>query len=144
METRSSVLFIAGALLIVACSALAVGWRNVAEEATARTAQCERRQRTRVADIPRIVVGIDIQYRGEPVISVAELRDIRTPHITALYQRLRRERRTSCDVAHVCLDNLVVLELVASIDDISTNLIIRTAWAAGYDIIASPPRNTTW
>lgn len=137
---------IAAVVLIIACTALAVGWKNVAEQAVARTAQCEARQKKRVADIPRIVVGLDIKYRGEVVLPTADVRNFASPTvpITPLYQRLVRDRRTTCDVAHVCLDNLVVLELVASLDHISTELIVRTAWAAGYDIIKSPPRNTTW
>jgi hypothetical protein len=145
METRNIMLVAAGVILIVACTALARGWMQVAEQAAVETQKCEGRQRKRVADIPRIVVGNDIVYRGEVVVSVASLRDGHAvARIAPLYHRLRRDRRTDCDASLVCLDNLIVLELVTSLDTTLANQIVNTAWAAGYDVIASAPRNNTW
>ena len=144
METRNILLVAAGAILIIACTALARGWMQVAENAALETQKCEGRQRKRVADIPRIVVGTDIVYRGEALISVDKARSQSLARIDALYDRLKRDRRTDCDASLVCLDNLIVLELVTSLDTPLANLIVNTAWAAGYDVIASSPRNNTW
>jgi hypothetical protein len=142
---RNIMLVAAGGILIVACTALARGWMQVAEKAAVETQKCEGRQRKRVADIPRIVVGHDIVYRGESLVPVASLRNGNaTAKIDPLYHRLRRDRRTDCDASLVCLENLVVLELVTSLDTDLANLIVNTAWAAGYDVIAASPRNNTW
>ncbi|MDQ3340377.1 MAG: hypothetical protein M4D80_34905 [Myxococcota bacterium] len=144
METRNILLVVAGFVLIVACVALARGWMQVAEQAGVETQKCESRQRKRVADIPRIIVGTDIVYRGEALISVNALRSRSVARIDELYDRLKLDRRTDCDASVVCLDNLIVLELVTSLDAQLANLIVNTAWAAGYDVIASSPRNNTW
>jgi len=146
MESKNLFLVIAGLALVIACSALALGWMKVAEDAGAEVQRCEARQRKRVADIPRITIGIDITYRDKPIVSVADLRNLDAPgiKIDVLFEILDKERRKTCDASHICLDNLLVLETVAEIDSRIVNRIVRTAWAAGFDIVMAPPRNNTW
>lgn len=146
METRNLVLAAAGVALIVACCALAMGWMRVAEDAAAETQLCERKNRRRVAEIPRIVVGTHIAYQNEVLLPVDAVRheDAPTFKIDVLYERLQRDHRENCDASHVCLDNLVVLVLEGEIESRIVNKIINTAWAAGFDIVASPQRNKTW
>ena len=143
METRNLALAIAGIVLIVACSALALGWKGVAEDAMRQTEAYKAKQRKRVVDLPRIVVSFnDITFRGEPMAKLTELNT--DGGLDKLLRRLEGERRTDCDVAHVCLDNIVVLESLLGPGTMGLEKLVRTAWAAGYDIIESPPRNETW
>ena len=146
METRNLVLVAAGITLIAACCLLASGWSKVAEDAAIATERCELRQRKRVADIPRLTVGRDIVYRDEVLISVENLQRRGLGWtISELYERLERDRRTDCDPSRLCLDNMVALELTAGLDSTLVESIVRTAWAAGYDIVSTPPPNPrTW
>jgi hypothetical protein len=129
--------------LIVASIVLSTGWMKAAEQADTKTQQCEARQRKRVIDIPRITVGLNIEYRGEVIIEMSRL-TASDNKIDALYERLVKDHKTTCDASLVCLDNLIVLELVGNLDSNHVNLIVNTAWAAGYDVVASPRRNRTW
>jgi len=146
METRNLVFFAAGVALIVACCALAMGWMRVAEDAAAETQLCERKNRRRVAEIPRIVVGTHIVYQNEVLLPVDALRheDSPTFKIDKLFERLEKDHHSTCDASQVCLDNLVVLVLDGEIESRIVNKIINTAWAAGFDLVASPQRNNTW
>lgn len=144
MEARAFVLA-AVAALIVACGALALGWKQVAEDAAGQATRCEQQQRKRVADVPRITVGLDIAYRGEVVASVTEPSRDDFAKIDALYEVLVKDRRPRCDASLVCLDNLVVLEAIGSIQGYVIDRIVRTAWLAGYDVVVAPPhRAGTW
>ena len=143
METRNLVLAIAGIVLIAACGALALGWKDVAEDAMRQTEVVKEKQRKRVADLPRIVVGFrDITFRGEPMTTLEELSNANS--LDRLLERLERDRKTQCDASRICLDNIVVLENVLGPSSGVTDRVVRTAWAAGYDIVHAPPRNETW
>lgn len=145
METRSLVLVAAAITLIAACCLLATGWMKTAEDAAAETQRCELRQRKRVADVPRITIGLNVVYRDEVIAPVDALARAGGFTIDALYKRLKRDRRSDCDPSVVCLDNLIALQLTASTSNSVVDMIVQTAWAAGYDIVVTPvPNNKTW
>jgi hypothetical protein len=143
VETRSFFLVML-VVLAVACIVLARGSMLATEEAERATARCEARTWKRALDVPKITLGLDLKYRGKWVIAVADIpRD--APKIDALHWVLSQERDTTCDPSKLCLDNVVVIETWDNVDSYLVNLITKTAWIAGYDVILAPPRTaTTW
>lgn len=140
METRNLVLAIAGIVLIAACTALALGWKGVADDAMRQVETSKEAQRRRVLDMPRINIGAEwIRYRREPIVRLAEIGS--DPTIPALLERLKRDRKGDCDVAHVCIGNIVIIESLVWECGTVTDRIVRTAWAAGFDIIQAPARD---
>ena len=139
METRNLVLAIAGIVLIAACTALAFGWKGAADDAMRQVESCRESRRRRVLDIPRINIGAQtISYRGERIVAIA---DLGPGSITPLLERLKHDRKGDCDVSHVCLGNIVVIESLVYEGGGVMDRIVRTAWAAGFDVIQAPPRD---
>lgn len=114
-----------------------------AEEAHRATERCEARSWKRVLDIPKITIGLDVRFRGTPVIAVRDIPDAVT--IEALRRVLADERNTTCDPSKLCLDNVVVVETWDNVDSLLVTRITTTAWVVGYDVILAPPRRPgTW
>ena len=131
-------------VLSIACVVLARGSMTATEEAQRATRRCEDRTWKRVLDIPRITLGIDLKFRDKWVVAVSDIpRD--AVKIDALYRVLFAERDTRCDPSKLCLDNIVVIVTWDTVDSFLVNLITKTAWIAGYDVILAPPSNAnTW
>ena len=141
MESRNWVLAIAGAIMIVACSALAVGWKNVAEDALAAQRQCIATGERHVAKLPRIAIGADIVFEGETLISTDDvLRDSPAFKVDALFEKMDRLRKP-CDSNKVCLDNLVSLTF-ENPDIRVVKTVVNSAWAAGFDVLLRPQHET--
>jgi hypothetical protein len=145
VETRGIFLVTAALVVMIACSVLAAGWMDMADQAVAATARCEARQRKRVLDLPRISVDRDIKFRG---LSVARSFDL---HIDSpmmkfepLLEVLQADHMatSTCDANLACVDNLLALETADTVPSDVLNLVVRTAWAAGYDVVIVPRRDT--
>lgn len=139
METRNLVLAIAGAILIVACSALAMGWKQVAEDAMRAQRECVATGEVHVAALPRLEIGTDIMFQGDRLISADLVAhdDSPTFKIDALFERMDGARKHTCDSNKICIDNLAAL----SFDEPNIRVlkkVVNTAWAAGYDVVLRP------
>ncbi|HET9484795.1 MAG TPA: hypothetical protein VFO79_12625 [Xanthomonadales bacterium] len=138
MEQRAIILITATALVIVACTALAAGHIQLAEDANAAWATCEAKYRKRVADLSRIEIRKnEITYRGELVATVESVLrdDSPTFLIDSLLAKLERDRSRACDPTWICLDNLVVLQFDAIPDSRLLGKLANTVWAANYDFV---------
>jgi hypothetical protein len=148
VETRGIFLVTAALVVMIACSVLAAGWMKTADQAVVATKRCEARHRKRVLDLPRITVGLEIKFQGKAFADTLDLQHVDNPSMKfePLFEVLQRHRKatSTCDASLVCLDNLLVLETHATVQSDIVNIIVRTAWLAGYDIVIAPPRNNTW
>lgn len=141
METRGFVVGIGAVVLIVACSALAGGWMRVADDALAERDRCIATRSKAVFDIVRITITeTDIRYRGVPLAATEAVRGAGFT-FDPLFDRLHAERVAKCASNRVCLDNLVLVDNAGGNDEVLAR-IVRTGWAAGYDVVLQAPR--TW
>ena len=128
----------ASALVVVACTALAVGHIHLAEDAKLAWSKCEAKYRKRVADLSRIEIRRnEIMYRGELVATVESVLrdDSPTFLIDALRVKLERDRSGACDPTWICLDNLVVLQFDEIPDSRLLGKLANTVWSASYDFV---------
>jgi hypothetical protein len=129
--------------MLVACGALAWGWMRMAETAATATRQCELRRNRRLAAVPDIVLANgQIKYRGDVIATFSEsVNESPTFKIDALFERLRKDLKSTCDSDEICLDSLVTLNVPFGTPEVLIAKIVNTVWAAGYDVVHVPDRD---
>jgi hypothetical protein len=142
METRNWIVGIACAVLILACSLLAYGWKRIAEDARAGEEACIATRRVRVDSLPLLEIGANVTYRNH-VIGPSNTFQDDSPifKIDELFEEMDRQNanQPACEPYMVCLDHLVALRF----DDADIRIIrkaVNSAWAAGYDVVLRPQR----